>query len=315
MKFKHLFGPVPSRRLGISLGVDLVPHKVCSQDCIYCEVGKTTNLTDVRKEYVPVDEVIYELDNFLSSHPVLDFITFSGAGEPTLNIGLERIIDFLKKKYSDYKLALITNSNLLTDRTLRDALNQIDVILPSLDAASDDVFEKINKPCKSIHITEMIEALAELSHNIKGEMWLEIFLLPGYNDNANELQKIKDACEKISPDKIQLNTLDRPGVESELIAMPVEGLQKIKDFLMPLPVEIIAKAAIRKQTASYKGEIADMIIQTISRRPCTDQDLCSALGLHINEVNKYLGSLLNEGKIKKTAAQRGIFFEPAQKVH
>ena len=146
---KYLFGPVFSRRLGISLGVDLVPHKVCSLNCIYCEAKATSNLTLQRKEYVSFSKIIAELTEFLKTNPPLDFITFSGAGEPLLNNKISEIIAFLKTNFPQYKLALITNSTLLSDENIRNEIKNIDLLLPSLDAVSSDVFKKINRPNRS----------------------------------------------------------------------------------------------------------------------------------------------------------------------
>jgi len=178
MKYKHLFGPVPSRRLGISLGVDLVPHKVCSLNCIYCEVGETTNHTLERKEYVPVSEVLDELDHFLSGNPELDYITFSGAGEPTLNIGIGEIISHIKENFPQYKLALLTNSTLLSDAKVRADVKKVDLLLPSLDAISEDVFSKINNPASNLRSQDIIDGLIEFKKIFKGEIWLEILLFP-----------------------------------------------------------------------------------------------------------------------------------------
>ena len=309
MAFKHLFGPVPSRRLGVSLGIDLVPAKVCSQDCIYCEVGKTTKLTLIRKEYVDIQEVILELDEFMGNSPQLDFITFSGAGEPTLNSGLGRLISYIKEQYPEYKLALITNSTLFDDEEMRKELIDIDVMLPSLDAASQDVFVKLNRPCKGLEIGNMIKGLIEMRKVMKGKMWLEIFLSPDINDTAEELKRLKEACQLIKPHSIQLNTLDRPGILVDLKPLTAERLNSIRDYFLPLPVEIIAKSDTRKQKASYSFDIAARILETTRRRPCTDSDLCQILGLHINELNKYIGSLIAENRLQKREGVRGVFYE------
>ena len=159
MSYKYLFGPVPSRRLGISLGVDLVSFKVCSYNCVYCEVGKTTKLTIKRDSYINSKELIKELDDFLEKKPKLDYITFSGNGEPVLNSELGEIIDYLKKNYSQYKIALITNGSLFFDENLIREIEKIDLLLPSLDAVSTKVFKEINKPHHSLNIKKIIEGL------------------------------------------------------------------------------------------------------------------------------------------------------------
>ena len=213
MKYKHLFGPVPSRRLGISLGVDLIPHKVCSLNCVYCEVGETTNLTTERKEYIPINEILIELDEYLSQKPNLDFITFSGSGEPTLNSGIGEVINFLKKYYPKYKIALLTNSTLLSNKTLRDELKKIDLILPSLDSVTETGFKKLNRPSINLELTKIIEGLIAFTKEFEGNVWLEVFIVPGFNDSKEELESIKEIILKINPNKVQLNSLDRPGSE------------------------------------------------------------------------------------------------------
>jgi wyosine [tRNA(Phe)-imidazoG37] synthetase (radical SAM superfamily) len=308
MAYKHLFGPVPSRRLGTSLGVDLVPFKVCSFNCIYCEVGATTNLTLERSEYVPVDAVLAELEDFLSTNPPLDYITFSGAGEPTLNSGIGRIVTHIKERYPQYKLALITNSSLFGDPTLRAEIAAVDLVLPSLDAVTPEVFAALNRPAEALQIQQIVAGLIAFRQESEATMWLEIFLSPGINDTPEELAALKAACSRIQPHSIQLNTLDRPGTESGLKPLTRQQLEDIVDFLHPLPAEIIAKGATRSQTAAYNTDIQSQIIQTISRRPCTDADLCEMLGLHINELNKYLGALIDAGKIESRSEDRGTFF-------
>lgn len=148
--YKHLFGPVPSRRLGMSLGIDLIPKKLCSLNCVYCEVGKTTKLTTNRLEYVKYDNVIAELKQFMGNNAKIDYITFSGSGEPTLNSRIGDILNFIKKEYPKIKTAVLTNGSLLYDKILRTEMISADVILPSLDAASQKVFEKIDKPNPSL---------------------------------------------------------------------------------------------------------------------------------------------------------------------
>lgn len=309
MAYKHLFGPVPSRRLGISLGVDLVPHKVCSLNCVYCEVGKTTDKTIKRKEYVPIDEVINELDQFLGSNPELDYVTFSGAGEPTLNSGLGKIIKHIKKNYPQYKLALLTNATLFYDDQLREEILPCDLLLPSLDAISDGVFKKINRPEDNLSVEKMIAGLIKLKEKFKGEIWLEIFLIHGINDIDSELTKFKEILTQLKPERIQLNSLDRPGTEEWVEPITEKRMNEIKEYFSPLSVEIIAKFKSRNKVRSYHEDIASAIIETISRRPCTDKDLSEILGLHINELNKYLSYLTKEKRIEEVRKERGIFFK------
>lgn len=307
--YKYLFGPVPSRRLGMSLGVDLVPKKVCSLNCVYCEVGKTTHLTAERKEYVKHDKIVAELKQFMSNKPNIDYITFSGYGEPTLNSKIGEVLNYVKQNYADTKTAILTSGALLSNSELRSELLEADVILPSLDAGSESVFQKINRPNPKLNIDTYIQGLIDLRKEYKGEIWLEIFLLKGYNDSTEELELLKKAILKIKPDIVQLNTLDRPGTIEGLVALTKEELQKVID-LWGLPnVEIIASAALRTDIDSYNTDIEGSILATIARRPCTLDDLQQILGIHINEINKYLGTLEMNSKIKTSTLTRGVFYE------
>ncbi|MCD4795821.1 MAG: radical SAM protein [Candidatus Cloacimonetes bacterium] len=308
MKYKHLFGPVPSRRLGISLGVDLVPHKVCSLNCVYCEVGRTTNLTIERKEYVPLQDILDEIKHYLDQEPELDYITFSGAGEPLLHNGIGKVISFIKDNYPRYKLALLTNSTLLYDEKVRTEIMNIDLLLPSLDAVSDKAFKKINRPNPNLDNKKIIEGLIKFSEIFSGKIWLEVFIVRKLNDTESELKLLKKAIEKISPDQVQLNALDRPGTESWIEPVSESRMKEIADYFKPLPVTIIAKFQSRNKIRSYHKNIEEQIIETIKRRPCTDQDLSEMLGIHINEINKYLSELLHEGMITSEQQKRGTFF-------
>ena len=278
-------------------------------NCIYCEVGETTNLTIERKEYVPINDVLNELDHFLNQNPTLDFITFSGAGEPTLNSGIGKVITFLKERYPNFKLALLTNSTLLCNKNVRNEINRIDVLLPSLDTVSEDIFKKINRPNSQLDINKIIEGLIKYRKKFKGKIWLEIFIVPEINDTEEELSLLRKTIRKINPEKIQLNTLDRPGTESWVKTATKERLEYIVNFLKPLPVEIIAKFNSRQQIKSFNKNIENQILETIRRRPCTDKDLTEMLGIHLNELNKYLNELLNKNLIKSEIKERGTFFK------
>jgi len=306
--YKYLFGPVPSRRLGISLGVDLVPYKTCSLDCVYCECGKTTNLTCERKEYVPVKDVLIELDHYFANNENPDYITFSGSGEPTLNTGIGKITDFIKQRKKDVSIALLTNGTLFFQKHVRAEVLNVDLIIPSLDAVSSKTFRKINRPCSDLTIEKYIQGLIDLRNEFNGEIWLEIFLLPGFNDSLTELKILKDNLIKIRPDKVQLNTLDRPGTITNLSALTEADLTKIADFLEFDNIEIIAAFKDQNKNTVFRKDIKEAILETIMRRPCTLEDLSSILGKHINEINKYLSRLEKEGEIKVVIQKRGNFY-------
>ncbi|MDZ7859345.1 MAG: radical SAM protein [Candidatus Krumholzibacteriota bacterium] len=307
--YSYLFGPVPSRRLGMSLGVDLVPHKVCSLNCVYCECGRTTKLTAERKEYVLYDKVTVELRDFLKNNPLPDYITFSGSGEPALNCRIGDILRFIKSNWNNIPVAVLTNGTLFYQKNVREELLPADLVLPSLDAASEEVFRRINRPLKSLSIHDCIEGLIDFRKEYRGEIWLEVLIIPGYNDSEDELKLLRKAFEKIKPDRVQLNTLDRPGAVTGLKPAPREQLELISDFWKLDNVEIIAKPIERKEKKSYRPDTESAILETIRRRPCTLKDLSEILGLHINEVNKYLDVLEGEGRIETVEQQRGAFYK------
>jgi len=306
--YKYLFGPVPSRRLGMSLGVDLVPKKVCSLNCVYCEVGSTTKLTTERKEYILYDKVIGELSHYFRNNPDPDYITFSGSGEPTLNSRIGEVLDFIKEKKPGIPIAVLTNGTLLMDKQVRSELLKADVVLPSLDAATESSFQKINRPLCSLQVEQYIQGLVDFRKVYKGKIWLEVLIIPDYNDSHTELTALKQAFVKIKPDSIQLNTLDRPGLVPGIRAATRRELQEIVNFWKLENVEIIAAAPQRKNLQSYRHDTESAILGTIARRPCTLDDLAKILGMHINEVNKYLDVLEHENKITHITENRGVFY-------
>jgi wyosine [tRNA(Phe)-imidazoG37] synthetase (radical SAM superfamily) len=313
----RLFGPVPSRRLGMSLGIDLVPHKVCSFNCVYCECGATTNLTIERREYVPADEVISELSSFLKENPKPDYLTFSGAGEPVLNSGIGKVLESIKKEFPQIPAAVLTNGSLFGDPDVRKALLPADLVLPSLDAASERTFRRIDRPHRGINLDAYIQGLVDFRQEYSGEIWLEVMILPGYNDNRNDLSLLKEAILRIKPDKLQLNSLDRPGTIKDLQAADEATLKAVVDYWGFDNVEIIAPAIVRKKTKVYRADTESAIVETLKRRPCTLQDLEKILGIHINELNKYLSVLEASGRVEAVSQQRGLFYRycgPASEV-
>ncbi len=307
--YKYLFGPVPSRRLGMSLGVDLVPKKVCSLDCVYCEVGKTTKLTLERREYILFQKIKEELSNYFNNNPDPDFITFSGSGEPTLNMQIGEVLQFIKQNKPNIPIAVLTNGTLLSDVNVRKAIKDANVVLPSLDAATEKVFRRINRPEKTLSIDQYIQGIVDFRKIYNGKMWLEIFILPGYNDHKEELIALKNAIKRINPDSVQLNTLDRPGTVMHLNGARKVELQRIVDFWELDNVEIISAAPERKNIQSYRKDTETAILETILRRPCTLDDLTKILGIHINEINKYLDVLNADHKIETTELERGVFYQ------
>jgi len=307
--YNYLFGPVPSRRLGISLGVDLVPMKTCTLNCMYCECGRTTKLSLERKEYVPFEAVKEELTHYLSHNPGPDYVTFSGSGEPTLNSRIGDVLHFIRSQTSDIPVAVLTNGTLLFQKQTRDDIRDATVVIPSLDAATEVIFKKINQPHPHLKIDTIIRGLIQFRKDYSGQIWLEVFIVPGLNDTEQELTALKRAIEKIEPDRIQLNTLDRPGTVPTIHAATWEELEHVLDFWQLENAEIIAKAQERKELLSYRTDVESAILETIERRPCTLKDLSQFLGLHANELNKYLDVLEADKKVKAIKQERGFFYQ------
>ena len=311
MKYKHLFGPLTSRRLGISLGIDLVPYKYCPLNCVYCEVQSTTHLQTKREEFYSTKEILEELDHFMIGRPHLDYITFSGAGEPTLHSGIGEIIAHVKRHYPEYKLALLTNGVLLNDDEVLDEILACDLILPSLDAGTQDVYDRINRPKPGLRIEDLVSGLCMLRQRYTGPIWLEVFIVPGVNDSEAELLAISQAVQRINPDLIQINSLDRPGAEDWVEAASARELKRVKEFMslhVNNAIEIIAKIKYQAGLESLDEEIVSFIRSTISRRPSTAEDLASMLDIHINEIMKILRELAHEDKLVAQRMPRGVFY-------
>jgi wyosine [tRNA(Phe)-imidazoG37] synthetase (radical SAM superfamily) len=304
--YKYLFGPIPSRRLGVSLGVDLMPHKTCSLDCVYCECGKTTRLTTQRDEYTPVDKIKKELDVFLSSEPVLDHITFSGSGEPLLHNRIQDIIRFVKLNYPQYALALLTNGTLLHDPKVREEIIDIDIVKASVDTISEKTFVALNRPHPDLNAADVIGGLISFREMFQNQFWVELFLVPGMNDTEFEIQSIKMKLKEMNPDRVHINTLDRPGTEKWVQATDKEELKKIAGYFDN--VELIG------QTNNYSNDKKDIVnfhqhlIATIKRRPCTANDVSKVLGTRFFETKKHLESLNEKGEIEKQEMSRGVFY-------
>jgi wyosine [tRNA(Phe)-imidazoG37] synthetase (radical SAM superfamily) len=304
---EYIFGPVPSRRLGRSLGVDLVPYKTCTFDCIYCDLGRTTCKTTSRQPYVSPEEIQRELELTLSVSEIKpDYITISGSGEPTLNTDIGEIIRKIKE-ITSIPLAVLTNGSLLSMDEVRKDLQEADIVLPSLDAVTPVLFEYINRPHSSLRINEIISGLIQFRRQYRGQIWLEILFCRGVNDGKEEIQKIEAAIERIEPDRIQLNTPVRPPVEDFVFPLTLGQLENIRERLGE-------KAEIISEFAAPVGEefnsVKDTeILNLIKRRPCTTEDISRALGLRVNEVVKHLDHLTKMGAIRYRTYEHRCYYE------
>lgn len=230
---KYIYGPVKSRRIGFSLGLSLTPYKVCSFNCVYCQLGQTTEKTTQRKEYIKISEIIDELKAWLANNPDeaknLNYITLSGSGEPTLNTGIQDLIREIKK-VTAIPVAVITNASLLNDASLRREIMAADLIVPSLDAVSPEIFAKVDRPHEDIKIENIIDGLISLKKEFKGKIWLEVMLCRGINDDIRQIRKIKEVADRINPDKIQINSPVRSS-EPDILPVDKAKLEKIKEIL------------------------------------------------------------------------------------
>ncbi|NPV83518.1 MAG: radical SAM protein, partial [Candidatus Aminicenantes bacterium] len=268
--FPHLYGPVPSRRLGYSLGVDLLPFKTCSLSCVYCQLGRTKKATIRRGQFFSAKQILQEVQEFLKSGARVDFITFSGSGEPTLNKSIGWLIRKIKKM-TGVPVAVLTNGTLLSRPEVRKELAAADVVVPSLDAASQEVFEKVNRPHPSLRAEKIIDGLVKFRRQFKGQLWLEILLVRGINDAPAHLKKLKAAVEKINPDKIHLNTVVRPPAESRARPLSPEKMQEIKKFFGE-KAEVVASFRKKEQDRAPEN-VAQAILSIVRRRPVSLEDL------------------------------------------
>lgn len=307
MKYSYLFGPVPSRRLGTSLGIDLTPTKTCSFNCVYCECGRTINLTLDRKEYVATQDVIAELRDFFSTEQKIDYITFSGSGEPTLHSGIGEIIAFIKKSFPRYKVAVMTNSSLLYLQSVRTALMQADLVIPSLDAVSDHTFRLITRAPREINVDFILEGLRIFSKEYRGEIWLEIFIVPGVNDTREELELIKREIQKLHVSRVQLNTLDRPGVVKWVVPATPKHLQDIAAYLGDR-VESVASRRSKKLHRELDASTRDLIISTLSVNPKTVAELAEQFTLPQVELFQYLDELTAVDRIQTRITEKGTVY-------
>ncbi len=312
----YVFGPIASRRLGVSLGVDLVRPKTCPLDCVYCEAGATTNLTAERREYVPVDRVIAELDAVLSKSPELDYVTFSGSGEPTLNSRIGDVVHFLKSRYPEYPVCLLTNAMLFGDRRLLEEIAPVDLVVPSLDGSNAEEFARINRPVPGADFDRFVADLTAFTLNRRPgcRVNLELFIVPGVNDSDASIARFTALISGMRLDLVQLNTLDRPGVDSSVVASTPENTHRFITALSSVvPVEAVGPFRYRapRPGQNFSATAAQRrIIDLIRRRPATLPDLALALDSTEESLECLLDELFDAGMVGIQRQGRGTFYLP-----
>ena len=305
--YRYLYGPVPSRRLGRSLGIDLVPHKICTYDCVYCQIGKTTEKTFVRKEYVPAREILKEVGRFLKEGtPSIDHLSLGGSGEPTLHSKIRSIIESLKK-ITLIPVAVITNGFLLWKPEVREDLLQADIVLPSLDAVSQEVFMKINRPRSGISIKKVVQGMVEFRKLYKGQIWLEILFCRGINDGKEELMRMKKVVDRIRPDRIHLNTVVRTPSEKWATPLNQKEMEGMRVFFGER-ASIISEFNRHPPSLSEK-DIKEEILKILKRRPLSRADLSKGMGIPQNELDQYIKPLVQERKIQTRIFDGSIYYE------
>ena len=320
VKRKYLYGPVPSRRLGLSFGVDIVPLKVCTLDCIYCQLGKTARTTIERKDYIPIEPVLVEIKEALAEGLEANYITLAGSGEPTLNSQLGELIDGIKK-LTNIPIAILTNGTLLSRADVRADCSKADVVMPSLDAVDEHTFQRINRPDGVISIENLISGLCAFRKEFPGQIWLEVFFVEGINTSSDQIARIKDVIELIHPNKIHLNTAVRPTADPNIVKLSAEKLHDIAEQLGP-KCEVVADfspAHSYKHNQSKSEDIlglhsainlkAEALLSMLKRRPCSLNDICTGLGISHNEAQKHIGDLKHQGIIQSDEKDGIVFFK------
>jgi wyosine [tRNA(Phe)-imidazoG37] synthetase (radical SAM superfamily) len=308
---RYVFGPVWSRRLGRSLGIDLVPFKTCTYDCLYCQLGRTTCKTAARLEYVPVDAVLDEVERRLASGPPPDYLTLSGSGEPTLHSRVGELISGLRR-LSDRPIAVLTNGSLLWSPEVHRSLLEADLILPSLDAGEEALFRCVNRPLPGLSLERVVQGLATFSREYTGQIWLEVLLLGGATAMPEQVDHIAYLAARIKPARIQVNTVARPPADASALPVPIETLRCLAgrfpghvDVLVDVPGE--QPAGMPTDSHAHSD---DEILSLIERRPGTLDDIARGLSWPHGEVVKRLHRLSRTGEIVSLRVREAVFFRP-----
>ncbi|OPZ31440.1 MAG: molybdenum cofactor biosynthesis protein A [Lentisphaerae bacterium ADurb.BinA184] len=306
-RYQYLFGPVPSRRLGRSLGVDLTPRKTCTLDCIYCQLGRTTALTTERREYVPVADVVAEFADWLQSGGTADYITLAGSGEPTLHSRFGEVIERIRER-TRIPVALLTNGTLLNRPDVLEAAAKADVVKVTLSAADETLFSRIHRPCRGVTLAQTVRGQVRLRDGFDGQIWLEVFLVWGVNSTPADVRRIAALARQVRPDRVQFNTSVRPPAEA--FAEPVPGgvLAELAALFDP-PAEVLAEFSAER--SEQVGVTEETILAMLRRRPCTAGQVARVFGLHANEASKYLGKLLRTRRIRSERRADAVYYAGA----
>jgi len=304
-KYKYLFGPVPSRRLGCSLGIDVTPFKTCSFDCVFCQLGCTTRLATKRNEFVPFDDVCSEMDRWLAEEGNADYITFAGSGEPTLYSRLGELIDFIKAR-TDIPVIVLSNGTLLHQPEVRVETARADIVKVSLSSWDETSFQKINRPAPGLSFEMLLAGECSFRSVFSGQLWLEVFLMEGINADPKQVQQIAEVVSKIHPDKIHLNTAVRPPAEAEVRPVAKATLESFCDLFSP-PAELIASFQPPPAATTDTRSTEDLVC-LIHRHPSTATQLADLSGGDVATIQAALAPLVEEGKLQTEAREGDVYY-------
>ncbi len=311
-----VYGPVPSRRLGMSLGVDPIPKLTCTFDCTYCQLGKKRYIVSgpegVKERFPTPEKIATAVEEALSRRTHIDYITFSGSGEPTLNPRITEAVAAIRR-FTDIPIALITNSSLLTRPEVLDTAALFDLVLPSLDAGDQETFLRINRPARGFEIEAIANAIGHLARRVP--IWLEVMLVESEKERMNtDPDSIGHLIEKIRlirPHEVNLNTCVRPP-EEQVDPVPEEKLNEIRERmegeLPEVPIVIVPKRTRSRSKLLHEKEIAREILRLLAVRPCTSTDLSDSLGINPAEVGKYLARLAEEERIDRRVQNGRMYY-------
>ncbi|HDN86429.1 MAG: radical SAM protein [Candidatus Omnitrophota bacterium] len=299
----YLYGPVYSRRLGFSLGVDPFSRKVCSFNCVYCQLGPTLKRTIVRRGGINLERVREELENILKNKVKINYITISGSGEPTLLKNLDKLIRLVGKTCKHkYPICVITNSSLLYRKDVRNQLKETNLVIPSLDAPNQEIFQKINRPHSLITLDKVVKGLIEFRKEYKGKIWLEIMLVKGINDKEEFAYQFKKKIYKINPDRVQINTPIRaiPYLRKSLLPSPKVIYQFKKILGRNCQVVNFRKVKVRKVKTFIDK---NLVFASLKRRPQSIEELSISLGVELGAIEKCVRSLIKDEKLREVVEE------------
>ena len=307
MAYKYVFGPVMSGRLGRSLGLDLLGDRICSMDCVYCEVGATRELTCERRPMVPAADILRELAAWRDEgHAAPDMVTLGGLGEPTLNSEMAEVIRGAKALFPGTAVAVLTNASLIADPAVRRDLALADVVLPSLDSLVADEFTRVNRPAQGISPEVVADGLLEFRKEFKGKIFLEILLAEGINDTDENLGRLKVFCQRLAPDRVDVVTLTRPGTVKGV--RPVDGavLSRWRLALGGGETRTAQREAGAKETDMER--ITAAVAASLSRRPQTVEQLAQALNGDPDRVRQAVEALEKMGDVTRRDDRGQTFY-------